>query len=185
MGLLGDGSFENNLEFAIECLEAETYAERAELANNTIVNELGQLVSWDHIYEKALCNFGNGTFGCYLFQYNVGLGYQLFNPFGRYGSFFANIATTYFWLILLFAAISVIVMLFDKKKSRPLLAWLFGFWGIAVFLMLWEANNRQMYNQIPLLALLGCFSVDYLFDKIKLFFKERGNSWLEEKKQNY
>ena len=172
LGLLGDGSFENNLEFAIECLEAETYAERVELANNTIVNELGQLVSWDHIYEKALCNFGNGTFGCYLFQYNVGLGYQLFNPFGRYGSFSANIATTYFWLILLFAAISAIIMLFDKKKSRPLLAWLFGFWGIAVFLMLWEANNRQMYNQIPLLALLGCFSVDYLFNKIKLFLKK-------------
>ena len=172
LGLLGDGSFVHNLEFADECLMAKTYAERSKIANDVIKSELGQLVTWEHIREKALYNFGDGTFGCYLFQYHVGLGYQLFNPFGRFGGYSANVATVYFWLILLFAMLSGIIMLFDKKKSRPLLTWLFGFFGIAVFLMLWEANNRQMYNQIPLLALLGCFSIDYLFDKIKLFFKK-------------
>ena len=187
MGLLGDGSFANNVSFANECLMAGSYAERVTIANDTIKSELVQLVTWEHILNKALCNFGNGTFGCSLFQYHGGIGYELFNPFGRYGGFFAHIATIYFWLIILLATVSAIIMLFSKKMNRPLLTWLFGFLGIAVFLMLWEANNRQMYNQIPLLALLGCFSIDYLFDKIKLFYKERGksNSWLEEKKQNY
>jgi hypothetical protein len=26
------------------------------------------------------------------------------------------------------------------------LTWMLGFFGITLFLMLWEANNRQLYN---------------------------------------
>ena len=173
LGLLEDGSFEKNVDFAVECLAAETYDRRVELANNVIKNEIGQLVTWNHIYRKALCNFGHGGFGCSLFQYYGGLGYDLFNPFGKHGGFFATVATMYFWLLLFFAALSAAIMLFDKKKSKPLLTWLFGFFGIVVFLMLWEASNRQLYNQIPLITLLGCFSIEYLFGKIILLLKKK------------
>lgn len=176
LGLLGDGSFGTNLDFAEAAIASDTYEERERVANDVIKNEIKQLVTWEHIRDKALCNFGNGTFGCSDFQYYGGLGYVLFNPFGQYGSIFAHIATIYFWLILMFSGIAAMLMLFSNKRSRLLMMSLFGFFGIVVFLMLWEANNRYMYNQIPLLALMGSLSMDYIYEKIKSYLKRSRNA---------
>lgn len=169
LGLLEDGSFSTNLPFAMECLTADTYEERKEIAVQTIKDEYDALFDWQHIKAKTRCNFESGTFGMYLFQYNVGFGYMLFNPFGLYGSHFSLFSTVYFWLLLLIAFISCIIMFFDKKKNTALLTWMLGFCGIVMFIMLWEANNRQLYNQMPLFALLGAFCMDYIVTKIKEF----------------
>lgn len=173
LGLLKDGSFSENLDFAEASVAAPTYQEREKAANDVIKEEIGQLVTWDHIRDKALCNFGNGTFGCYLFQYHGGLGYVLFNPFGQYGDISANISTVYFGIILLCSGIAAVLMLVSGKNNSALMMSLFAFFGLVVFLMLWEANNRQLYNQIPLLALMGSLSIDYVAEAITLFWKKR------------
>lgn len=118
---------------------------------------------WDitHLVGKTRFNFASGTFGAANYTYYAinehNLLYELFSPWGKYYwrasqlcfCFTFSIYTVYF-----LGAMATLRHLI-KWRELPVVKAIadLSLLGIILFLMVWEANNRQLYNQLPVIIL--------------------------------
>ena len=64
------------------------------------------------------------------------------------------------YMLLMLGMFQCVIEIFRGREVSPLLmVCQLSFFGIYIFLMLWEANNRQMYNQMPGLILGAVLSL--------------------------
>ncbi len=173
LGMGGDGSWGENHEFVMELNELETKAEKRTFISRHIREMLGEALSRDHIIRKAQRTFAGGTLGSKDFvpeEDDGTLLWDLMNPWGRYYWYSSEYTFCYIGLIYgvyLIGSVLALWDLFHHLEISPL-KYLFdlSFFGFFVFMMLWEANNRQLYNQMPTL-LAGLFvNADYILQKI-------------------
>ena len=130
----------------------------------------------EHLVRKVCRNFANGNLGVSEFLYieedDGTLIWDLFSPWGsRYWRTsqycFCYLASMY--LLLLLGMLQCIRNLWKGKELPPLLMICqLSFFGIFVFLMLWEANSRQLYNQMPGILLGGILSIEYFWKNLSL-----------------
>lgn len=166
MGMSGNGSYVDNVEFSDEMNALATKDEKSELAKAYIKDHIAEAFSFSHNVAKTQYNYASGMFSCYDYTYPDEFGsimYKLLDPggalFGRSCQFtFCLISIVY--LSFLYGSIKAIVSLIknrDKKVSEilsfPKVLADVSMFGTIVFLALWEANNRQLYNQLPILIL--------------------------------
>lgn len=169
MGLLGNGSYWQNQDFAALCVDAPDYGTRKEVAINVIKENYTNLWDWNHIKDKMRLNFANGNFG--LSDYNriegVGL-YEYLNEYGKYGGYMSIVTTSYYYMMLILIWLSAVKLLWtgDGMQHRLLIMVMVTLFGLICFLMLWEANNRQLYNHMPWFAIGAAASAGYLFKGI-------------------
>lgn len=168
LGLCGDGSDPGNAEFAVRCLDAPGTEAKHQVAMEHIRDNLQELWNPDHLLQKARYNFASGSFGLPDFnRYNVNIMYEFFNDYGIYGGYTIMYTSGYFYAILLFGILGSILSLVQGDSGKVRLAALarMTVLGLVIFLMLFEANNRQLYNHMPWFALMGAFGCDSLWKK--------------------
>ena len=89
-------------------------------------------------------------------------------------------ATSYFYslLFLLFAAvISVVCQIKKSRLNNPLyIVTIFTLFGIMVYVMVFEANNRQLYNHVPWFAIGAVIGVEGITSLLKNIVI-RKNEW--------
>ena len=163
LGLKGDGSFAENSDFANIERYLPTKSEKSEYSANYIRENLNQFYNPAHITRKLNRNFSGGFLGADDFvHYPLNDGnilYHLFDAWGRYywrASQYCFLYIHLLYSILLSGTIFGIWQI-NKTKKIPfgVLLGSLTFLGIFLFLMFWEANNRQLYNQMPIL----CFGI--------------------------
>lgn len=78
------------------------------------------------------------------------------------------LATGYSYALLIFGILSGICgfrnLIRGERMDWLILVTHLTIFGLMLFLMIWEANNRQLYNHMPWLALMGAFGIADIFE---------------------
>ncbi len=159
LGIHNNGSYPENVEFAVECMNTPGRQQKHELACSYISEHCADFWSVNHIISKARYNFASGKMGASEFNQNSGtLMYELMNDYGKYGGYSTMITSGYFYALLLFGMAGQLLLICKSGGSEQKNDFLFEVsqftvFGLFFFLMLWESNNRQLYNHIPWYAI--------------------------------
>ncbi|MCM1536428.1 MAG: glycosyltransferase family 39 protein [Clostridium sp.] len=171
LGIAGNGSFIDNNVFAAVCIDTPGKDAKREMARAYIKENMGESLSPKRLVEKARYNFASGHFGLTDFHDEpVNFAYKFFNmnDWTPAAGYTAMLTTGYFYAILILGALSCIFMLgrLKKGKTPPKVEFVtqLTIFGLILFLMIWEANNRQLYNHMPWFAMLGAFGLGGLFE---------------------
>ena len=173
MGLKGDGSYLENKNFVDELNSLPTKKMKTEFSIERIKEGYKEGLTFNHQIRKAHTNFAGGSLGSknYLTEFSDGsFFWDLLSPWGKYywrtSQYNFCFIIMIYMIILLGAALSIIDLIRGKKLPVEKMIADISFLGIIIFLMLWEANCRQMFNQIPVLILGAVANGRYIVGKI-------------------
>lgn len=175
LGIHNDGSYPQNIEFAVECLNSVGVEAKNKVAKEYIATHISGLWDWEHFVKKARYNFASGKMGSSEFnQYPVTPMYDLVNDYGKYGGYSAMLLSAYFYAVLILGWCGFVVAYVKDKPSasqKPSMQLFYTtqltLFGFFLFLSIWESNNRQLYNHIPWYAIYGAMGLYYLFRVLK------------------
>ncbi len=171
LGSVGNGSYPDNLEFAVECLETSGKAAKNQLALDYIRENRGDILKPYRLVSKIKYNFASGKMGLSEYnQYPTGFMYELVNDYGRFGGFSTMFTSGYFYALLIFGMAGFgrsVLGAEQQKEDKILMLAHLTVYGLFLFLMIWESNNRQLYNHIPWYALYGSVGLYRLFGGMK------------------
>lgn len=178
LGMVADGDYdwEENQDFILTMAYTGTYEEKVERSNQYIIDNWREFYHIERLETKAWVNFADGTFGLRQYQYFPGLGYRIFHPFGQFGQFVARHNIIYFYTILILGLCVLFLQLFRKiqDKNMQVIVWGLTILGFMIFMMFWESNEKQIFNQMPCIALLGAFSMEESYTLIYNRMKKKG-----------
>lgn len=161
LGMKGDGSWSDNSDYILHINELSTTADKIEYSKEYIWENRSNFYDANHLIQKIRCNFASGNLGAKDYAYCAlqpnNIIWELFSPWGSYywrASQFCFCYAFSLYVVILGGIILTIILLFQKKEI-PLIKVIadMTLLGIMVFLMIWEANNRQMYNQMPVIII--------------------------------
>lgn len=157
LGMREDGSWNNNREFVDRLNELPTTDAKMDYTLEYMKANRDSFFDREHLVRKICRNFANGNLGVSEFLFieddDGTLIWDLFSPWGsRYWRTsqycFCYLGSMY--VLLLLGMLRCIYDLCRGRELSPLLMICqLAFFGIFLFLMLWEANSRQLYNQMP------------------------------------
>lgn len=188
LGLKGNGGWNDNWDYVTYTLSLPSKAEKTKYALQYIRENYRNFWDITHLVGKARFNFASGTFGAANYTYYAinehNLLYELFSPWGKHYwrasqlcfCFIFSIYTVYF-----LGAMATIRHLI-KRREIPIIKAIadLSLLGIILFLMVWEANNRQLYNQLPIIILGAVLNARLLVSSKILFFPARHTSNLRK-----
>ena len=176
LGMKEDGSWTNNTELVEQMYQFSTKEEKQQYCVEYIRENKADFFDVEHLRKKASYNFANGNLGASAFlnveQNDQTLIWEMFSPWGSYYWRTSQLCYCYLvsvyvllWIGMLFSLRNVI-----RGQNPPSLLMIcqLNFIGIAVFLMLWEASSRQLYNQMPGILLGGVLSIDYFWKNLSI-----------------
>ena len=176
LGMKEDGSWTNNTELVEQMYQFSTKEEKQQYCVEYIRENKADFFNAEHLRKKASYNFANGNLGASAFlnveQNDQTLIWEMFSPWGSYYWRTSQLCYCYLvsvyvllWIGMLFSLKNVI-----RRQNPPSLLMIcqLGFFGIVVFLMLWEASGRQLYNQMPGILLGGVLSIDYFWKNLSI-----------------
>lgn len=182
LGLKNDGSIFQNLEFYVPVHKLFTKKEKFQFSKNYIYKNKSNFININHLVDKLRYNFASGYIGAgsYVEIYkknSTNFYWELFSPFGKYFRKISEYTFCYifaiYYIYLIGFIISLIYIIKDKKISTLSLIIDLSFLGYFIFLMTFEANNRQLYNFIPLIF-IGCIiHINKISNVIELIIKKR------------
>lgn len=179
LGLNGDGSYAANQEFAIQCAAADSKIERVQIVNEKIRKDWKQFFDAEHIVAKVRCNFACGDVGASGYMSSPyrseNIVYKWISWDGKYFWKYACLSTSYLFAIFLLVAIGAFYGTFCKKMNATIMSSYVAVFGITLFLMLWEAQNKQLFNQTGWLLLAAGYGLQLIDDRGRHFVKALGN----------
>ena len=175
LGSHGSGGWDDNTDYAYALLATPTIEAKKEFAYSYLRQNLHEMFSVSHIVSKMRHNFAAGFMGLSTYIYVPDSpAYPFLSAYGTYGGYTMMLATGMYYLLLLLNIFGSVISIIRKKTDPHIILGLFArisLFGLFLFLMFWEANNRQLYNHIPLLVITGIASFAQLFDKAETFCK--------------
>lgn len=170
LGMKGDGSYISNKDYSQYVLTLSSKQEKTQYTLQYIWNNRSDFWNLTHLAQKIRCNFASGNLGTKDFTFNAinehNFLWECFSPWGKYywrtsQMCFCYISSIY--TVYLLGAIVSLHRLYRKKKlsSMKIIADL-SMLGLIIFLMIWEANNRQLYNQVPVILLGAALNIRLL-----------------------
>lgn len=156
IGLEGDGGYTMESEYYTGLAGITGMENKTAWSREYILSHLDQFVNPSHLLAKLRNNFASGILGASDFVQNTdnpGFLYQCLSYDGAYFYRSSMLITGFYYLLLAALLGTCIRNIFAKTKELsvyqvvPILSVL----GIMLYVMLSEANNRQLYNQLPLL----------------------------------
>lgn len=168
IGLEGDGSFDMYSEYFLGV--TETYGMEAKEAFSTefILSHIDAFWNREHMVAKLRKNFASGTLNASDFlntAENNGFVYNCVSYSGAYRRVYRTWVTAYWYMLLMMLVVACICRPFTKKhgaEKPEVFIPIMSMCGIMMYVMLCEANNRQLYNHLPWLfccANMGIWSL--------------------------
>jgi hypothetical protein len=178
LGLENDGSFGGNLEYANEVLyNIKDYKSRDEYVKTYILENMRGFISLNHLKSKAMSNFTQGDLKAYHDAFITTpplsdlLDFQ--NAPNAKWFYKYRIYTQAFWWFLCIHLLKHSIAQLLSFESKPLapdyrmkqfsnIPEVLGdltLFGVVLFLMIWEANSRQLYNSYPWILYLVAVSI--------------------------
>lgn len=171
IGMKGNGTWGENSDFVHELHEREDTSAKLEFTKAYILENIDSFWDVDHILRKACRNFADGNLEAYIFtpvEDDGSVIWSMFNAWGKWSWRVSQVNFCYLEMIYLTLFLGAVVSLYQLYKGNKsdllLLSTHISFLGIFIFLMMWEANSRQLYNQMPMLILGEMLFVQKVFD---------------------
>ena len=169
-GMKGSGNWEDNQNFLNNMNTLPKKEDKVAYARTYIRENLSDFTDVEHLVQKVRCNFASGNLGTKDFTYYAlqddNMLWNLFSPWGKYYWRTSQICFCYLfsvYTLYFIGAAFTIVSVFQRKKISMITKTAdLSLLGIILFLMLCEANNRQLYNQMPIILLGGILHVRQL-----------------------
>ncbi len=162
-----DGGFAQNGEYVLMLQNASDLKMRKEVTFQYVADHIWEAWDMDHIISKARANFAFGTLGSQDFVEVSEKDSTLFEIFtfnGLHFKKYAMAATSYFYSLLILLGVAVAATVYRMKKGNvfnPLhVVTIFTLFGIMVYVMIFEANNRQLYNHVSWFVIGGTLGIE-------------------------
>lgn len=190
IGLEADGSFRLDSEFFNKVAGGIWgMEEKKAYAREFIVENIDQFWNAEHMIAKVRYNFASGKMKADDFMHEVehpGFLYNCISYTGAYRRTYRTFVAAYWYMLLEFIVIASLFRIFTKKQTKENKVEPFVFvpivsvCGIMMYVMIFEANNRQLYNHIPMVfsaASIGIWSVQNKIELLVLQWKnKKGNN---------
>lgn len=174
MGLKNDGTYYENREFRSNLEDIRYTVDKDEFVKEYITENISDFWNIEHIISKIRANYASGNLGAEDFaRYSYGEDNVLNSMFNWYGNLYwyaCKYNMSWIFQIYLILTIGGIIALL-KGNEKPL----FGisvveltFLGYFIFLFFWEANNRQLFNMLPILLTGYVISLNLIYDSITM-----------------
>lgn len=161
LGLRGNGGWNDNWDYVTYTLSLPTKAEKSQYALQFIRENYREFWNLSHLVSKMRFNFASGTFGAANYTYYAinehNLLYESFSPWGKHYWRISQVSFCFIfsiYTIYLLGTFKTLQCIFRRRAISAIKVTAdLSLLGIIIFLMIWEANNRQLYNQIPSIIL--------------------------------
>lgn len=170
IGMNGDGSYATNEAFALELMNAENVDVRKAMCYEKMQEYLPNLVDWGHVSAKISKVFGSGDISAtsIMYPYQENLLTEAFSEYGEYYWKYTCLSTSYFFAILIWMACGALMQLV-KHREEQITFWVYlSIFGLFVFLMMWEAQNKQLYNNLPWLTLAAAYGMERVLENVRI-----------------
>lgn len=172
LGMKGNGSYGDNLDYINFVTTLSSKHEKIEYTLQYIWENRSDFWNCPHLVQKIRYNFASGSFGIKDFTYYAlkehNLIWELFSPWGKYYWRTSQLCFCYIFSIYTIYTLGAAVTLyniFKKSELSPVKAIAdLTILGNFIFLMIWEANNRQLYNQLPVILLGAIMNVHQIIE---------------------
>lgn len=166
LGLNGDGSYAANQDFAWQCRQAENVAEREVIVMEKIKSDWRNFFSAEHLAAKMRRNFACGDLGAsgymtYPFKEGNIL-YETISWDGKYFWKYACLSTSYLFAMFLLMAVGAFRAAGSGAPDDGVLCAYVAVFGIMLFLMLWEAQNKQLFNHSGWIVLASGYGLQII-----------------------
>ena len=153
VGLGENGTYAGSLDFVAGCEATANYEMRKEYCREYIAENINQMWNPDHLIGKIRQNFGCGDLGSagyLLYREQPNLLWNWFSQEGVYFWKYSCLSTSFFFAVLFMLGFGSLIQFVKKREFEKADLFSFSinlaFWGLCLFLMLWEAQNKQIYN---------------------------------------
>ncbi len=179
LGLEADGSFRLDSEFFNTIAGGIWGMENKKAYGREFIKEnISQLWNKEHVVAKLRHNFASGKMKADDFMQicdNHGFLYNCVSSQGAYRRPYRTIITAYWYMLLEFILIACVLRTFAQKKEADkehaaVVVPILSVCGIMLYVMLFEANNRQLYNHIPMVFCAANAGIWALYAKVELVF---------------
>lgn len=180
IGMNGNGSWVDSHEYVMELHNLNYTEDKIEFTQQYIMDNVDLFWNPSHLRSKLLFLFADGNLNSSTYTTSADDGswmWKVYNPYGDYFWRASQYSFVYIEIMYIFMLIGAIISMINvyrgKSVDRLTFSTFLSFAGIFVFLMVWEANSRQLYNQIPMLLLGEMLSIKMIVD----FFMKKKKSY--------
>lgn len=166
LGLGGNGSHADNEEFAILCSQADNIDVRREIVMEKLKTDWRMFFDADHLVKKVRMNFASGNFGIskyldYPYKEND-LIWQFMSYNGPYFWKYACTSTSYLFAVYILISLGAVRMVCSKESDIIVGVSFVTLFGLVLFLMIWEAQHKQLFNHMGWLVLAAVYGLNWI-----------------------
>lgn len=170
IGLKGNGGYIDNQDYAAQLNTIYGMEEKSAWSNEYIMENLHEFWNKDHIVSKLRYNFANGDLGGGVFVQTAAsdnLFFKLMHYNGEYFWRYTMVMTGLMYAAYACIIIGICVNFIKKQEPDSIyVVALLSVFGIMVYVMLFEANHRQLYNHLPWFILAAECGLADLWNKM-------------------
>lgn len=170
IGLVGSGTYAESEDFAVRCLTEGNPGMRTEIVREQIRAEIHNLWDLDHIIAKTRQNFGCGDLGAagyFLYPVEENFLWHCFSQEGTHFWRYACLTTSFFFSVLFYLGVGGLLQFFKKTDyDMAFFVAALTFWGLCLFMMLWEAQDKFLYNHSGWMILGLLFSLNLIGERM-------------------
>lgn len=166
MGLMGNGTYADNAYLIKECNYSKNVDKRREFCRKMIRENWKNLFDSGHLKDKASVIFGEGGISptSHMYPYEESLLWHFVYWEGDYYWQYACISTGFFYAVLFLTLSGTLCKMVKKEENDLVFMSYLTVFGLFLFLMLWEAQNKQLYNHIPWMTVTAVCGLESLKD---------------------
>lgn len=157
MGMIGNGTYADNEDLVQGCYYSQNVEERREFCRQMIRENWKNMFRADHFVEKTAVIFASGEISptSHIYPRQESLLWHWVYWEGDYYWKYSCLTTAYFYAVLLLMLVGTIYRVFAScEKESPMVFVIYlTIFGLFLFMMLWEAQNKQLYNHISWMTL--------------------------------
>lgn len=157
LGLEEDGSFRLDSKYFNTVCGILGMEEKQAYTRRFILENIDQFWDKEHVVAKIRHNFASGKMKADDFMQEVehpGFLYNCISYNGAYRRTYRTFITAYWYMLLEFIVIACALRGFackKKKEDASVVIPIISVCGIMIYVMIFEANNRQLYNHLPMI----------------------------------
>ncbi|MBR1854913.1 MAG: hypothetical protein IJ794_17505 [Lachnospiraceae bacterium] len=179
MGLMGNGTYSDNAYLIRQCNFKPNVDERRAFCRKMIRENANCFYEAEHLYEKTSVIFGSGDIlpTSLMYPDRESFLWQLVYWEGDYYWKYTCTCTGFFYAVLLLMLAGSLLQAI-REEPADLVFWIYlTVFGLFLFLMFWEAQNKQLFNHIPWMTLAAVYGIrwpeDFVRNKLRKYVAER------------
>lgn len=164
LGLLENGTYAHNEDFVNTCFYMENREDRQEFCRQIISENWKNIFNINRMEAKTSVIFGSGEIAPTSLMSPVerNMLWEWFYWEGVYFWKYCCLSTGYLFAIVLLMVLGSLFQMIHREEEALVMQSFLSVFGLFLFLLFWEAQNKQLYNHIPWMTLVAVYGLERL-----------------------